>query len=154
MALAANLVVIVQAGILTRSTGFAFAVFPDRTVNWTSYEEVFAWLRDHSEPSDRIASALDSMVLPGTLIGRRSGLTATTPSDCSTRVRAPRAGPPAKCSNDELERSQVPRMFPIPGFEAELPFGEVVREIRRDFPARLVPRFVGHDPRFMVFEVR
>jgi hypothetical protein len=52
------------------------------------------------------------------------------------------------------ERAKYLTMFPIPGFEAEMSFGEVVAELRRQYPERVIPRFVAHDPRFMVFEIR
>jgi len=151
---AANLVVIGRYGLLVRDTGFPFPVFPDRTVSWSSYEEVFSWLREHSAPTDRVASALDSMVF---LYTDRQAIRPFrhNPERLFYKTPGPKSGTAAEVFETlTASGAKYLAMFPIPGFEAEMSFGEVVAELRRQYPERVIPRFTAHDPRFMVFEIR
>jgi hypothetical protein len=154
LAVAANIVVTMQVGVLYSRTGFPFPTFPDRPVQWSSYEEVFDWLREHTALTDRVGSALDSMVFLYT--GRQSIRPFRySPERLFYSVPGPKSG-----TADEVFTTLTANgvrfltLFPIPGYEAETSIGEVVAEMRRQSPDRLVVRFVGRDPRFVIFEVR
>ena len=154
VALVTNFLVAGEFGRLLRAGEFPYPMLPERLVAWRSYEDVFAWLRDHSRPDDRIASALDSMVYLYT--GRQSFRPFRhLPERLFYFVPGPKSG-----TADEVfeamttNRARFLTLMPIPGFEAELSFSQLVAELRRERPGQVVPVYVGRDPRFVVFELK
>jgi len=153
-ALAGNLCALGLLGAEVRASQFPFFIFPDRGVKWRSYEEVFSWIRANTAPADRIASGLDSMVFAYT--DRQSFRPFPfRPDRLFYGAPGPKSGT-AEEVLDNLVRNQTHylAMFPMPGFQEEFSVGVVIADLRRTFPQRFVPVFVGSDPRFAIFEVR
>ena len=154
LVLVANLMAMARIGALVRTTGFPFFSFPDTTVTWSDYEDVLSWLRDNTDPTDTVASALDSMVF---LYTQRQSIRPFPYRPDRFFYGVP--GPKGRTASELLEvltasRARYLTMFPVPGFVEEVAVGQEIAELRRAFPDRLVPVFVGRDPRFAVFEVR
>src|SRR5262249_26884115 len=59
---ACNLVALGRFADDSARTGFPHVCLDDAPVSWSSYEQVFSWLRANSSPGDTIACGLDSMV--------------------------------------------------------------------------------------------
>jgi hypothetical protein len=154
IAVVANFLLAGEFARLTQGTQFPFHGLPERTVAWRSYDEVFTWLREHTDPGDRVASMLDSMVY----------LYASRASFRPFQYRPDRLfyffpGPKTGTTNELFDalvdnQAKYLTMLPSPGFAEESSFAELIAEVRRLHPDRLVPVYVGRDPRFMVFEIR
>jgi hypothetical protein len=154
LALAANLVVTLQVGLLYRETNFPFPTFPDRPVHWRSYEAVFDWIRQNTAATDRVGSALDTMVFLYT--GRQAIRPFRySPERLFYGVPGSKSGAAEEVFKSLADNGvRFLTLFPIPGYAAETSIGEVVAEMRRRHPDRLFVRYVAPDPRFVVFEVR
>ena len=154
VALVSNFLIAGEFGRLQRAGAFPYPMLPERLVSWREYEGVFGWLRNNSHPDDRVASALDSMVYLYT--GRQSFRPFKHRPE---RLFYFFPGPKSGTADEILEtlttnRARFLAVMPIPGFEAESSFSQLVAELRRGRQDQFVPVYVGRDPRFAVFEVR
>lgn len=122
-------------------------------VSWSSYKKIFAWVAEHSEPDDVIASGLDTMIYLYT--GRKA-------------IRPFVASPTAMFYGEEEEvlgslknLEKFFRIFnarylvhtPMPLFSEEKPFAELIELAISETPTLLKPVYVGEDHRFVVFEI-
>jgi hypothetical protein len=130
------------------------ASVPEAPVSWSSYEDVFAWLRTHSRPDDVIASGLDSMTYLYT--GRR----AFRPFVGRPAAMFYGQDSPATGTVKELEhflkvsRARYLMHVPMLGFSEEKPFTDLLDALRIKHPGWLTPVYVGEDQRFVIFESR
>ena len=150
--LSTNLVLSHKTVNIQNSTGYPQRDSSD-PVHWTSYEEVFNWLKRNSLPEDIVASGLDSMVYLYTDLRAIRPFT-SRPASLFYGHEYPSTG----TVQDLLVvlRSYRPRylaQLAMPRFSEEKPFGELVEEFTCQYPDLLVPVYTGRDPRFRVFEI-
>ncbi len=152
--IAFNLISIYQGSIANRSGHYPRLSPTSVQVSWTDYEDLFTWLKEHSKPEDSIASALDTMTYLYT--GRR----AFRPYVCSPlSLFYGGEEPPVGTINDlsrnlESGKARYLVQTPMPGFQEERPFHELLCQLIENQPALLKPVYVGKDERFRVFEVK
>ena len=160
---AAGLVAIVMANgvLLARhaqqvyETGYPLARLTDSRVDWTSYERTFAWVRDHSESQDIVASGLDSMVAlytgraafrpfvynPGRLFY------GDAPADADLLAPEQLVAILNRYQPRYLVRS------PMPGFMEEHPLEKLLGEMRQRYPDWLEVVYQDANPRFTVYRL-
>jgi hypothetical protein len=149
---AANLGLLGQQGGFVRQAGLNLAT--PAPIAWTSYEDVFAWLRTNSQEDDVIACGLDPMIYLYT------GRPAFRPFVHRPLAMFYGQEGPAVGTADDLEQLLQTRgasylvHFPLPSFAEERAFAAVVEQLRArpEGPLQLV--YQGEDPRFLIFEVR
>jgi hypothetical protein len=150
---AANVGLLVCHAEQTGATGYPLPKFGMTRVEWSSYEETFAWLKANAQADDVIASGFDSMFALYT--------------DCrSIRPFVYNPGrlfygdrQTARFTSEEITAildHYRPRYLvdsPMPGFAEEKPLAGAIQELRQLYPQWLVLKYQGADGRFMVFEL-
>lgn len=125
----------------------------DQTVDWRQYENVFAWLREHAKPTDRIACGFDSM------ISLYTGLPAMRPYAYRPANLFYGADPSAWLTPNELVgrlEAIAPRYvidMPMPGFAEYEPFRRTLQAVAAEHDKWLAPVFVGEDNRFVIYRI-
>jgi hypothetical protein len=148
-----NLVLQGQIVTLNRATGYPHAHTTFVAPRWAEYESVFRWIRDETRPDAVLASGLDTMV---SLYSGRPALRPYLhrPDVLFYGARGRSAGTP-----DELvrflreNRVQFLVDLPMPGFDEEDAFRDVVARVRLDMPELLSARYRGRDRDFVVYAV-
>ncbi len=148
-----NLTLVYQAGKTGRAMGYPYPSSLEEPISWSSYEAIFHWIKNHTQPDDIIASGLDTMVYLYT--GRRA---------FRPFVMNPMAlfyfqdTPPSTMENlINVLRGYQPKYLiqtPMPLFSEAKPFSELLREITLKYPGCLTPVYVGKDKRFLIFELQ
>ena len=156
VAVTANTLWLYRDGQLRRSTGYVSTrdTYDDRSLYWSSFENVFEWLKKHSQPSDLIASPLDSMIYLYT--GRRA-FRPYVANPIAVFYLLDR--PPVGTREDFIRALEVFRpkylaQIPVPGSAAERAFAEFLDRFVATQPGWLRPVHIGDDPRFVIYEVQ
>lgn len=125
----------------------------DTPVAWSSFLNMFAWIRANTGPADIIASPFDSMVF---LYTERVAFRPFSMRPTSLFYGDPT--PPATIdqlfSGLTTHKAQYLMRTPMLGFGEEKPFSQLVEEFRKKRPGCLRLVYVGDDPRFMIFKVQ
>jgi hypothetical protein len=137
----------------SRRSHYPYFMLPDATVDWSSYEQAFAWLREHAAPGDVFAAGFDSMtaLYTGHPVVRPF---VVRPSTLYYGGTAPVVGTARELA--DVLSARRPRFLlvsPLPSFPEEDAVFELVQEFLRAYPGRLTPAYLGRDPRFAVFAV-
>jgi hypothetical protein len=152
----ANAFSIYRNGQIRLSTGYVSTRATDNEplVHWSSFENIFEWLKKHSEPTDVIASPLDSMIYLYT--GRR----AFRPYDANPVAVFYLQGCPAVGTPEdfihvlEVFRPKYLAEIPVPGSATKRAFTEFLDRFLVTQPEWLKPVYIDHDPRFVIYEVQ
>jgi hypothetical protein len=150
---AANGVLFVKHAQLVSRTGYIYARLTDSPVEWSSYQDVFRWLRAHAQSDDVIAAGLDSMI---SLYTDRKSF---RPFVYNPGRLFYSDGPPELLSRQELVtilRQYQPRYLvetPMPGFMEQHPLTDLLHEVAEAYPAWLPVAYRGADRRFVVYEI-
>jgi hypothetical protein len=134
------------------ASAYPYFMLPDEPVAWASFEKAFGWLRAQSDASDVVVAGFDTMTA---LYAERRAIRPFVPRPEGLFYGAdvPLAG-----TVDELSAmlaSYRPRYFflsPMPAFPEEGPLYELVALYQALHPRRLVPVYVGEDPRFIIYD--
>ncbi len=150
--LAVNLSIVSQTVNISKTTGYPFFKPLKEPVAWSSYENVFLWIRENTEAVDVIASGLDTMLYLYT--GRR-GFRPFFANPMSMFYG--QNGPPLGTVEEMMRfiKAYDARYFvqlPMPGFSEEKPLFEFVKHVQEKYPGLLKPVYVGEDSRFVVFK--
>jgi hypothetical protein len=140
-------------GRLSHMTGYPYNFVPSRPVMWSSYEQLFQWLRTHTKEGDIIACGLDSMV---SLYTGRPAIRPFVHRPLSLFYGDPH---PATGTVEEFRNIMMSNhlkylvVCPMPKFSEERPLAEVIASWRLARPdeSRLV--YTDDDKRFEVFEL-
>ncbi len=138
---------------LTNKTNYPYSKLSDEHVHWTSFQQMFGWIRENTSSEDVIASGFDSMVS----------------LYCDRKSFRPFVYRPERLfygdseqelvTAEELKailKSHQPRYvtsLPMPGFLEAEPFEAALKELRRDHTGWMRQVYQGDDPRFVVYEV-
>lgn len=122
-------------------------------VAWQSYQDVFQWIKNHTEQSDVIASGLDTMIFLYTgrqafrpFLGR--------PTSLFYGGQDPALGSWEEIYHFlELYRARFLVQFPMPGFVEEEPFEAVIEDLASNCPGLLEPVYTASDSRFRIYEI-
>jgi hypothetical protein len=151
--LAVNLIIMVRATHLSHRGHYPLGSPLKEPVAWQSYEDVFRWIKDHTKPSDVIASGLDTMIFLYT------GRQAYRPFYGRPDALFYGGKDPALGSWEDvlffLERYRACFLVqvPMPGFTEEMPFDAVITQLSSQCPGLLKLVYVAPDNRFMIYEV-
>lgn len=127
---------------------------PEQVVKWSSYEDIFQWIRAQSNPNDVIACGLDSMVYLYT--DRR----AFRPFIANPTSLFYGGSVPALGSIDDfidLMTFYYPKYLvhvPLADFEEDRHFDALLRSIQEEYPDSLILKYLGDDKRFIIYEIR
>jgi hypothetical protein len=152
--LSLNIVLVYQAATRNRNMHYPYPTRLETPLSWASYEAVFQWIKAHTQPTDVLASGLDTMIYLYTqrrtfrpFVGR--------PVSLFYGDNAPPLG-----SMEELVtflKAYKARYFvhlPIPGFKEEEPLSAFVRQGQERYQGWLKPAYIGGDDRFVIFELQ
>ena len=126
----------------------------ERVVHWSSHEEIFQWLRTHSNSSDVIACGLDSMIY---LYTDRRGFRPFVANPVSLFYGG--SAPPLGSSDDFMDLIK----FYQPTYLVQVPLGDsaednhfdaYLKNIQESHPSLLLPVYVGEDERFVIYKIQ
>ena len=148
-----NVELLMRHSTLTEKFGYPYKKLTNEQASWSSYQQMFAWLRKNTSPDDVIASCSDSMV--SLYCDRRS----IRPFIYHPERLFYGDGTEEPVTPSELAailKSHQPRYlakFPMTSFSEEEPLQNALNELRQDHAnwIRLVYR--GEDTRFIVYEI-
>ena len=154
LAILPNARLLAEYSAVSKRSHYPYFVLPDATVTWSSYEDAFAWLREHASPGDVLAAGFDSMtaLYTGHPVIRPF---VARPSSMYYGGTAPMLGTPRELADAlTLHRPRYLFVSPLPAFPEEDAFFELVQSFLAAYPGRLEPAYLGSDARFAIFAVR
>jgi len=148
-----NFADIQEKSALDKQLGYPSIPFDrQQTAKWSSYGDLFNWLRQNASQDSIIGSQFDTMVYlyTGRKCIRPYPIKAVSLYYGGTE-------PPIGTAEElvsNLNQLQVDYLvsMPIPGFVEEQPFFALVTQIRKDQPNFLKPVYVGIDSRFAIYQ--
>lgn len=150
-----NTTTLVHCHSITKQYHYPYATLPlsDIPVSWSSFEEIFSWIRVHSQPNDAIASGLDSMIY---LYTSRKSFRPFKQDPASLFYG--QAGPKLGTTDDFAKNLKMYRpkylvSTPMPYFAEEQPFKELIERVNLKYPGWLKTVYVGNDRRFVIYEL-
>jgi hypothetical protein len=153
--LVANAVAINQDIATTTTTGYPARLFPygEALVNWSSYGEMFEWIRENTGPNDVFASGMDPIIYlyTGRLAFRPF---VARPSSMFYNDQAPAFGSLSDVmANVKWYKPRYLALFPVPGFADARPYIEFVVDSQKEYPGWLEYAYMGKDKRFIIWKV-
>lgn len=146
-----NLTSVYQAGNTSRAMGYPYNSSLKEPIYWSSFEAIFRWIKNNTQPEDILACGFDSMVYVYT--GRRAFRPfAMNPLALFYFQDTP---PLAMDNLINVLREYQPKYLiqtPMPYFSEEKPFAKLLSEFITKYPGRLQPLYVGNDKRFIIYE--
>lgn len=122
-------------------------------VAWSSFSNIFSWIKANTRPTDVIASPLDSMVFLYT--GRVAFRPfAMRPTSLFYGDSTPPATVEQLLTGLKVYQAHYLVQTPMLHFNEEKPSFLLIEEIRRQYPGYLNLVYVGEDSRFMIFKVQ
>lgn len=123
-------------------------------VHWSDYEEMFLWIRAHSNPGDLFVCAADPMLYLYT--GRRSFRPyVSRPGSMFYDDPAPAYGALSEVmANIRSYRPQYLVLAPTPGFAEEISYSQFLTESQRKYPGWLECVYLGKDKRFAIWKIK
>jgi hypothetical protein len=146
---AANLNLLYRYGKFANQFGFPYGHLVKEPASWTSYQEIFRWIKAHSQPTDVIASWNDSMIFLYT--SRR----AIRPFRISPALLG--YGQESYGSAEDLFRAvksyKIRYLVEVPifGFDQHHIDG-VIAQLHQKYPDFLKKVYACKDKRFVIFE--
>jgi hypothetical protein len=149
---AANITLLYQHGQAARKFGYPTVGLPKNPAFWASYQDIFEWIKIHSQPDNVIASMEDPMIFLYT--GRRA-------------IRPFKITPGLLGYGDDLEgygsaedlfktlqayKVRYLVKFPIFAFDQDL-IDSVISEVQKKYPDSLKQVYSGKDKRFVIYEL-
>jgi hypothetical protein len=149
---ATNLALLYQHGQEIEKFHYPYPSLHENPASWASYQDIFQWLKTHSQPDDVIASMEDPMIFLYT--GRRA-------------IRPFKITPGLLGYGDDLETYGSPEdlfktlkayqvrylvKFPIFSFNRDL-INDVISRMQHRYPGSLNQVYSGKDNRFVIFEL-
>ncbi|HUE70200.1 MAG TPA: hypothetical protein VMP01_04860 [Pirellulaceae bacterium] len=151
IAIANGALLVRHAGVVSR-TGYPLANITDTQADWASFRRVFAWLAQHSQPTDVVACGLDSMV--GLYAGRQAFRPVVyNPGQLFYGQSAAKSMDRELAEILECRRPRFLVQLPMPGHPWEQPLNEAVDALRRTHPHWLVVVYQDADPRFVIYQL-
>lgn len=126
----------------------------NQPLSWSSYEDIFKWIKDNTELNAVIASGLDSMIY---LYTGRKGL---RPFELHpTSLFYGEDGSPLGTEENFMKlighyNALYLVRIPMPGSPIEKPLDELIKKVQDKYPAWLKIVYVGEDNRFLIFELQ
>jgi hypothetical protein len=147
---AANLNLLYKYGKFANQFGFPYGHLVKEPASWTSYQEIFQWIKAHSQPADVIGAWNDSMIFLYT--GRR----AIRPFKISPALLG--YGQERYGSAEDLVRAvksyKIRYLVEVPTFSFDQDrIDGVIAQLQQKYPDFLKKVYAGLDKRFVIFKV-
>jgi hypothetical protein len=123
------------------------------TMRWSSYEQMFDWIKQNTNPDNVFASGMDPMLY---LYADRRAFRpfAARPSSMFYGDLVPALGPLSEIvSNIELYKTRYLVLSPMPGFSEEIPYIQFIQDAQKRYPGWLEIVYQGADKRFAIWKV-
>jgi len=138
----------------SRESGYPYFALPDEPVQWSSFRTAFAWLDEHTQPDDVIATGFDPMTAFYT---GRAVIRPFVFRPLSMYYGAPEPPLGTVPEFDALLTKHAARymlLTPMPAYSIEPAFFELVSAAVREPGSLLMPVWQSKtDPRFAIFQV-
>jgi hypothetical protein len=123
------------------------------TVEWSSYQDMFDWIRQNSKSSDLFISGIDPMLYLYT--GRRSVRPfSSRPSSMYYKDTAPVLGSLSEVmANIRFYKPQYLVLSPMPGLPEEIPYVQFIVESQKEYRGWLERVYLGKDKRFAIWKI-
>jgi hypothetical protein len=123
------------------------------SVKWSAYEEMFDWIKGHSNPDEAFVSGMDPMLFLYT--GRRSFRPyVSRPSSMFYQDPTPAYGELSEVMETiKSYKAHYLVLSPMPGFSDELPYAQFVVESQKKYPGWLERVYHGKDKRFVIWRI-
>ena len=153
--LTANANAVLKDISVSRDNHYPAHMFKPRGVvsNWSHYEEMFQWIKRHSNPDDLFATGMDPMLY---LYTERSVIRpfAEKPASMFYQDTAPPIGSLEEImGNIQSYKPQYLALFPMPRFGAEIPYTQFIVESQKKYPGWLKRVYIGKDERFVIWKI-
>jgi hypothetical protein len=137
---------------LQGKTGYPYSSHPAEPVSWSSYQESFEWIRNHTGSTDVIASGLDTMCYLYT--GRKSFRPfAMNPTYLFYGLESTKITYEEQIDFINSYNPKYLLITPLPGFAEEKPFSENLNFILKIKPGFLNMVYKAADNRFKIYKV-
>lgn len=148
-----NLMVTTQIINANRAMDYPCSAYCKEPVFWSSYKEIFKWIKDNTKKNDIIASGLDTMMY---LYTDRMAFRPCPINPLSLFYRQDYL--PLSVDNFvNLFKIYQPSYLiqtPMPGFSEEKPLADILDKIFHRYPGWLTAVFTAEDKRFIIFKVQ
>jgi hypothetical protein len=132
--------------------GYPYLFVPETPAKWSSYQEIFRWVREHTQTSEVIAYGFDSMLYLYT--GRKGFRPFVMRPNVLFYGGKASLGKIAELKKFlHVYRPGYLINTPMPGFSEEKPFTELLHKVQERYPGWFKMVFRGSDPRFIIFKV-
>jgi hypothetical protein len=148
-----NVELLMKHSALTERFGYPYKKLTNEQASWSSYQQMFAWLRKNTSPDDVIASCSDSMV---SLYCDRRSVRPFIYHPERLFYGDGTEGPVTPSELAAILKSHHPRYlakFPMTSFSEEEPLQNALNELRQDHANWIRAVYRGEDPRFIVYEI-
>ena len=147
-----NLVMVHRNYQANREAHYPYLFVPGSPVAWSSYQEIFSWVKKNTRPSEVIAYGFDSMLYLYT--GRRGFRPfVMRPGILFYGEKIPSGGIPELKKFLEVYRPGFLINSPMPGFSEEKPFTKLLQKVQKQYPGWLQPVYRASDPRFVIYKI-
>jgi hypothetical protein len=123
------------------------------SMNWSSYEQMFEWIKQNTDADDVFASSMDPMLYLYT--DRRAFRPfLARPSSLFYGDLAPALGPLSEIvSNVRLYKTRYLVLSPMPGYFEEIPYMQFISDAQKLYPGWLEIAYQGADKRFVIWRL-
>ena len=147
-----NLVMVQRNYQVNRDSHYPYLHVPEAPVAWSSYQEIFRWVKENTRPSEVIAYGFDSMLY---LYTGRQGFRpfVMRPETLFYGQESPTSGVSELRKFLEVYRPGFLINSPMPEFGEEKPFTALLQEVQERYPGWLQTVYQGADSRFVIFKI-
>jgi hypothetical protein len=147
-----NLVITYQNIQTNQKAHYPFLSSLEKPVSWSSYEEIFRWVKANTQPSAIIAYGLDSMLF---LYTGRQGFRPFVVQPETIFYGSKKDSVSLRDLQKSLAVYQPSYLIntPMPNFGEERPFTEMLQKLQERYPEWLETVYQGSDPRFVIFKI-
>ncbi len=150
-ALIANLILL--SGVVKNFRTTHYPYLDASRASWSSYQDLFSWVKTHTNSSDVLACGLDTMFY---LYTGRKAFRPFVMSPGSLFYGEQESSEQRLSQLSEFLKLYQPQYLiktPLPGFSAEKPFADVLQEAEWRYPGWLRPVYSSPDQQFIIFKV-
>lgn len=133
--------------------GYMLQSMWSHSVKWSSFHNMFDWIKQNSRPEDLFLSGIDPMLY---LYTQRRGIRpfSSRPSSMYYDDPAPALGSLEEImANIDYYRPQYLVLTPMPGLPEELAYAQFVAQSQGKYPGWIERVYLGEDKRFSVWKI-
>jgi hypothetical protein len=149
-----NVGLVYHAMTISQSMHYPYLRRLEKPLSWSSYEEVFQWIKVNTQPTDVLASGFDTMIYLYTQ-RRTFRPFVSRPASLFYGDPGPALGPMEEIvASLKAYKARYFVHLPMPVFTEEAPLSAFVRDVQEHYRGWLKPVYSGADDRFVIFELQ